>query len=62
MALLPEIRIWMSMHAFAQTAVDYGGPFTTVQGRGKHRQKRSFTVYVFINESCPLGIAYGVGY
>ena len=32
MAPLPEIRLRMPMHAFAQTAVDYGRSFITVQG------------------------------
>ena len=33
MAPLPQIRPRFSWRAFAQTAVDYGGPFITVQGR-----------------------------
>ncbi|CAC5423300.1 unnamed protein product [Mytilus coruscus] len=35
MAPLPEIRFKTPLHAFARTAVDFGGPFITVQGRGK---------------------------
>ena len=56
MAPLPEIRLQMSMRAFAQTAVDYGGPFITVQGRGKRRQKR----YLSLFPCSSLEIAYGL--
>ena len=37
--VLPEDRIRPSFRAFAKVGVDYGGPFVTVQGRGKARQK-----------------------
>ena len=40
MGPLPKVRLRFSMRAFAQTAVDYGGPFITIQGRGKTRLKR----------------------
>ena len=40
MGPLPKVRLRFSMRAFAQTAVDYGGPFITIQGRGKARLKR----------------------
>lgn len=33
MAPLPQIRLRSSLRAFAQTAVDFEGPFVTVQGR-----------------------------
>ena len=36
MALIPEIRLRFTFRPFDQTAVDYAGPFTTVQGRGVH--------------------------
>ena len=36
---LRKVRLRFSMRAFAQTAVDYGGPFITIQGRGKARLK-----------------------
>ena len=36
MGPLPKVCLPFSMRAFAQTAVDYGGPFITIQGRGKH--------------------------
>ena len=40
MAPMPEICLKTPLHAFACTAVDFGGPFITVQGRGKRREKR----------------------
>ena len=40
MAPLPLNRLTMSLRAFTRVAVDFGGPFVTVQGRGKPRQKR----------------------
>ena len=35
MAPLPLARLQTSLKAFTRTAVDFGGPFTTIQGRGK---------------------------
>ncbi|XP_068690331.1 uncharacterized protein [Montipora foliosa] len=40
MAPLPLIRLRFSLRPFLQTAVDFGGPFITIQGRGCRRQKR----------------------
>ena len=40
MAPLPNIRLRFTFRPFDQSAVDYAGPFITVQGRGKQRQKR----------------------
>ena len=40
MAPLPLNRIKSSLRAFIRAAVDFGGPFVTIQGRGKQRQKR----------------------
>jgi len=40
MGPLPKVHLRFSMRAFAQTADDYGGPFITIQGRGKARLKR----------------------
>ena len=39
MAPLPTFRTQMSLRAFSQTSVDYGGPFITRQGCGKARLK-----------------------
>ena len=35
MASLPLSRLKTSLRAFTRTAVDYAGPFITIQGRGK---------------------------
>ena len=40
MAPIPGIRLRFTFRPFAQTAVDYTGPSTTVQGLGVRRQKR----------------------
>ena len=45
MAPLPSHRVKSSMRAFEYTAVDFAGPFTTKQGRGKTRAKRYMAVF-----------------
>ena len=40
MAPLPKVRLRFTYRPFDQSAVDYAGPFITVQGRGRQRQKR----------------------
>ena len=45
MAPLPQIRLRLSLRPFAQTAVDFGGPFVTIQGRRSRRQKRYFRLF-----------------
>eukprot|EP00117_Sycon_ciliatum_P026843 scpid23903/ scgid21939/ len=45
MAPLPRARLEEPLHAFAQVSVDYGGPFETVQGRGKKRMKRYLCLF-----------------
>ena len=39
-ALLPLNRL-VPLKAFSRVSVDFGGPFITVQGRGKGREKSS---------------------
>lgn len=39
MAPIPGIHLRFTFPPFDQTAIDYARPFTTVQGRGVHRQK-----------------------
>ena len=41
MAPLPQCRLRLTFRPFDQFAVDYAGPFITIQGRGKARQGRS---------------------
>ena len=45
MAPLPLCRLKTSIRAFTRTSVDYGGPFTTIQGRGRRRQKRYLCLF-----------------
>ena len=45
MAPLPQIRLQLSLRPFAQTAVDFGGPFVTIQGRRSRRQKRYLCLF-----------------
>ncbi|XP_065177321.1 uncharacterized protein LOC135807665 [Sycon ciliatum] len=45
MAPLPTVRVSLPMRAFSRVAVDYAGPFTTKQGRGKPRAKRYLCLF-----------------
>ncbi|XP_065190767.1 uncharacterized protein LOC135821699 [Sycon ciliatum] len=45
MAPLPKIRLESPRRAFGRVAVDYAGPFTTVQGRGQRRAKRYLCLF-----------------
>ena len=45
MAPLPQIRLRLSLRPFAQKAVDFGGPFVTIQGRRSRRQKRYLCLF-----------------
>ena len=42
---LPKFRLKELLHAFTRTAVDYGGTYMTIQGRGKRRQKRYLCIF-----------------
>ena len=61
MAPLPISRLTTSLRAFTKTAVDFGGPFITVQGREKRRLKRYLCLF-----TCPatravhLEVAFGL--
>ena len=37
MAPLAKARLQLPLRAFARTAVDFGGPYETIQGRGRRR-------------------------
>ena len=62
MAPLPLCRMTTSLKAFMKTAVDLGGPFTMIQGRGKSRQKKIFVfIYMLIiKRAVHLEMAYGL--
>ena len=60
MAPLPEIRT-RSLRAFSGIGVDYGGPFITIQGRGKKRQKRYLCLFTCLStRAVHLEIAFGL--
>ena len=61
MAPLPDIRLRMTMRAFAQTAVDFASPFVTIQGRGKRRAKRYLSLFTCLaTRAVHLEIAYSM--
>lgn len=61
MAPLPLNRLKSSLRAFTRTAVDFGGPFVTVQGRGKQRQKRYLCLFTCLaSRAVHLEVAYGL--
>lgn len=62
MAPLPKERAsTLSLRAFNKIAVDYAGPFLTVQGRGKTRTKRYLCLFTCLaTRAVDLEIAYGL--
>ena len=49
MAPLPDIRLKMSLRPFTNAAVDYAGPFITIQGRSIRRAKRYLYLFTCLN-------------
>ena len=61
MAPLPRIRLKLPLRAFARTAVDFAGPFITVQGRGRQRTKRYLCLFTcLLSRAVHLEMAYGL--
>ena len=61
MAPLPKIRVKLPLRAFARTAIDYAGPFVTVQGRGKKRMKRYLCLFTCLtSRAVHLEMAYAL--
>ena len=61
MAPLPLSRLKTSLRAFSRTAVDFGGPYITVQGRGKSRQKRYLCLFTCLaTRAVHLEVAFGL--
>ena len=61
MAPLPLARLQTSQKAFTWIAVDFGGPFTTIQGRGKRREKRYLCLLTCLaTRAVHLEIAFGL--
>ena len=61
MAPLHESRLKLTLRAFDHSAVDFGGPFITTQGRGKRREKRYLCLFTCLTtRAVHLEIAYGL--
>ena len=61
MAPLPENRVQVPIRAFTKVSVDYGGPFVTIQGRGRRREKRWLCLFTCLSSrAVHLEIAYGL--
>ena len=61
MAPLPLNRLTTSLRAFSKVAVDFGGPFMTIQGRGKPRHKRYLCLFTCLaSRAVHLEMAYGL--
>ena len=61
MAPLPKIRLNTPLRAFARIAVDYAGPFLTIQGRGRARQKRYLYLFTcLLCRAVHLEILFGL--
>eukprot|EP00117_Sycon_ciliatum_P019093 scpid35165/ scgid17425/ len=61
MAPLPKSRLEPPLRAFAKTAVDFAGPYITIQGRGRARQKRYLCLFTcLLSRAVHLELAYGL--
>ena len=61
MAPLPLSRLKTSLRAFTRTAVDFAGPFITIQGRGKRRMKRYLCLFTCLaTRAVHLEMAFGL--
>lgn len=61
MAPLPTARLKTSLRAFTRSAVDFAGPFITVQGRGKRREKRYLCLFTCLaTRAVHLEMAFGL--
>ena len=61
MAPLPASRLKSSLRAFTRCAVDFAGPFITVQGRGKRREKRYLSLFTCLaTRAVHLEMAFGL--
>ena len=61
MAILPLNRLKISLRAFVRTAVDFAGPFVTIQGRGKQWQKCYLCLFTCLaTRAVHLEVAYGL--
>ena len=52
MAPLPQIRLQMTTKPFANCAVDFGGPYLTIQGRERSRAKHYLCLFLCLQTHC----------
>ena len=51
----------LTLRAFSRVSVDFGGPFITIQGRGKKREKRWLCLFTcLLTRAAHLEMAYGL--
>ena len=61
MAPLLLNQLKLLLRAFTRTAVDFGGPFVTIQGRGRQRQKCYLCLFTCLaSRAVHLRIAFGL--
>ena len=61
MSPLPDTRLGLPIKALACTAVGFTGPFITMQGRGKRREKRYLCLFTCVHtRAVHLEVAYGL--
>ena len=61
MAPLPKMRLQSPHRAFGRVAVDYAGPFATIQGRGQRRSKRYLCLFTcLVCRAVHLEMAYSL--
>ena len=48
MSPLPKFRLKLTLRAFSRTAVDYAGPFESIQRRGRKRAKRYLCLFTCV--------------
>ena len=61
MVPLPAIRLKRPLRVFFKAAVDYGGLFITVQGRGRKRAKMLLCLFTcLLYRAVHLEVAYGM--
>ena len=61
MVPLPKTRFSPPFQAFSRVSIDYGGPFITIQGRGKRREKRWLCLFTcLLSRAVHLEMAFGL--
>ena len=56
-----SIKVCLPLRAFARVAVDYAGPFITIQGRGKRQVKRYLCLFTCLtSRAVHLEMAYSL--